>query len=560
MAQAQFVAPDDQALPLFDFQQDALDAILNRWQEGGIRRQIVAIPTGGGKTVLACHLIRQLGLPTVFLVHREELVTQTVKHMAEINPTLTTAVCKAEYGRTVAELQGADVVVASAQTLARENRLRVLVEAVGTGGLLIVDEAHHAMAETWAHTIEALDARLVVGLTATPKRGDGQDLGGIFEEIVHQVSLRTLVDRARLARPMGVRIGTQANLDAVHVRAGEFVERELSAICNSPERNQLVYEAWRDHADARGYKRAIAFCVDVAHVEALQTVFEQNGVPVAHVVGETPSDARRGIYQMFKSGHIKVLISCMVLTEGFDEPLADCALMARPTQSPSLYVQMAGRVLRHAPGKDSALIIDFADLTKRHELVNLWTLGGEEVLPVAAPPANEVIDLFGEVEEREARKAKVKAGMEILGDMLAQSPLHWQNVNGRPFVVAGQGTWYTVLRQDGGYIPIRLYTVPERRPSIDRLFGRPVDMETALAIAQNLAPRQRLNERDAEWREAPATPKQRDFALQLGIPVEDGWNRGDVSAAIDQKLFARTMVQAGVRQLEEARGAAPADL
>ena len=152
----------DEAIPLYDFQREALDAIYKRRAEG-ITRPMIVIPTGGGKTLTAVHLIAEVGLPAVFICHREELVDQTRKKLREFDPGVSVATCKAEQGREVHELTGHHVVIASAQTLAHENRLRTLVSAVGTGGLTVVDEAHHSAAGSWSRSIQALAPSLLVG-------------------------------------------------------------------------------------------------------------------------------------------------------------------------------------------------------------------------------------------------------------------------------------------------------------------------------------------------------------------------------------------------------------
>lgn len=551
MFPAQKRGPGEDAIPLWDFQREALDAVYARRAEG-VTRQLISIPTGGGKTVTAVYLIAEVGLPAVFLCHRDELVEQTKRKLREFDPGTTVAVCKAEQGREVHELAGRDVVIASAPTLAHERRLRTLIQAVGTGGLLVVDEAHHSAAASWTQTIESLAPSLLVGLTATPKRGDGQGLDALYQEIVYSVPMKRLVERGMLARPVGIAIGTDVDLDSVKIRAGEFALKELEMVVNTPERNALVVDAYERHAADR--TRTIAFCVDVAHTRALTAAFVARGHAAAFVTGETPKDERQALYRAFSAGTLKVLVNCEVLTEGFDEQKADCALMCRPTQSQSLYVQMAGRVLRKAAGKASALILDFVDLTRRHDLQTIMTLAGSESRGIAPPKEGEVVDLFHEVGNVSARKARVLQASERLGDLLSDSPFVWHSAGERSFAPCGQSQWICVVPQGEGFVPVRVFAPKDGQPGYDVLFKRPVDADTAMQIAQNLIPSSKLTDRSAEWRTRPepATEAQYKAAGWLRILIPDGTTKAQASEMLDRGFFDRAFKRSGANKLEAA--------
>lgn len=542
-----------QRLELWPYQQRAFDAVFSA-ESRGITRQIVAIPTGGGKTVLACHLIGERR-PAVFMCHREELVNQTVEQIGGFDPNLSIAICKAEQGRKAWELEGHDVIVASAQTLAREPRLAELRKAIPDLGLLLVDEAHHSSADTWTRTIETLDARLTIGLTATPKRGDGKALSGLYQEIVYSIPMRDLVEVGKLARPIGLRIGTSVSLDSVHTRGGEFVESELATVVNSPLRNNLVVDAWEKHIRDEGRKRTIAFCVDVAHAHALCDTFRARGHVASVVTGETPSDERKRLYADLKSGALPVLISVMVLTEGFDEPLVDSALMCRPTQSQALYIQMAGRALRAAEGKPESLIVDFVDITAKHSLQTILTLAGD---PRVEAKDGEM-DLFAEVDEAEireaaqqARKANVKKGAELLGDLLGVAPVVWQHSDGRWFSPSGEREWVAVVHSSDGFLPMRV-TPTGYRP----LFDRATDAETAMNIAQKAVPLNVLTKRDARWRneDVPATEGQHKAywaATRKNLPPN--CTKGEAAELIDRGFFQKAFRASKAGELEESIG------
>lgn len=539
-------ATQPRRLQLWAYQQSAFEAVFEA--EGrGVTRQIVALPTGGGKTVLAAHLIGKRR-PAVFMCHRDELVTQTVNKLNDFDPSLSIAICKADLGRKAWELEGFDVVIASAQTLAREARLAELKKAIPDLPLLIVDEAHHSAAATWTRTIETLAPQLLIGLTATPKRGDGLGLDALFQEIVYSLPMRDLVEVGKLARPIGLRVGTSVDLGAVHTRGGEFVESELATVINTPERNRLVVDAWEKHIRDGNRKRTIAFCVDVAHARALCMEFRERGHVADCVTGETPKDMRVRMYRDLKSGALPVLISVMVLTEGFDEPLVDSALMCRPTQSQALYIQMAGRALRQAEGKPDSLIIDFVDVTARHNLQTILTLAGDDAVDDADPEAP--LDLFAAVDaaevkaaQAESRKARIRSGAELLGDLLGVAPVVWQRDGDRWFAATGEKTWISVIPFDGGFAPMRV-----REDGFEFLFDRSVDASTAMNIAQGAVPKNALTKRDADWRNGLASEKQLRI---LRLPPDTYLSRGEASERIDRKFFARAFKESGAIEIEE---------
>lgn len=413
---------------------------------------------------------------------------------------------------------------------------------------VLVHNCHHSAAATWTRTIETLNPRLLVGLTATPKRGDGVGLDGLFQEIVYSLPMRDLVEVGKLARPIGLRVGTSVDLGAVHTRGGEFVESELSTIINTPQRNSLVVDAWEKHIRDGGRKRTIAFCVDVAHAHDLCATFRARGHVADVVTGATPTDERARMYRDLKSGALPVLISVMVLTEGFDEPLVDSALMCRPTQSQALYIQMAGRALRQAEGRPDALIVDFVDVTARHNLQTILTLAGDA--PVEEPEEGP-LDLFAGVDaaevklaQAESRKARIRSGAELLGDLLGVAPVVWQRDGDRWFASTGAKEWISVIPFDGGFAPIRVGD-----DGFEFLFDRSVDAQTAMNIAQSAVPKNTLTKRDADWRNGLASEKQLRI---LRLPPDTYMSRGEASERIDRKFFARAFKESGAVEIEES--------
>jgi hypothetical protein len=331
------------------------------------------MPTGCGKTRAFCTLAAQLGWPTLVLVHRDELVRQTVDELGETWPSAVVGVVKAERNEWATTPAGCkpDAVVASVQSL-HANRLAEM--PADRFGLVIADEAHHAVAPTWARVLDHFSSRFILGCTATPERADGKGLAERFgERPLYSYALRRAIEDDHLVRLRQYAIDTAADLDGVCFRAGDFAGSELSAAVNTPERNRVVVEAYQKHAPER---RAVVFCVDVQHATDMASAFNRAGIAAGCVVGDTPTDERRQLLRDFGAGNLRVVTNCAVLTEGFDDRGIGAVLMARPTCSRALYTQCIGRGLRKANGKVDCVVLDFADNSRRHKIVTALDLLG----------------------------------------------------------------------------------------------------------------------------------------------------------------------------------------
>lgn len=561
--------PAPSLLPLRDYQRAALDAILAAEREG-ITRQLVAMPTGSGKTALASHLIREAAQPrgwvTVFIVHRDELARQSVAALGQVNPDLAVGVCKAERD----DLH-ANVIVASAQTLAQRRRLDRLTAATrqAPGLLWISDECHHDLAPSRVRAISESAPDLLVGLTATPERGDGGRLGNIYQQITFQVGMLELMARGRLARLVGVRVGTDVSLDAVRTTAGELNEGDLEHAVDTPERNRLIVAGWRRHAATR--TRTVVFCVTVAHAEHVAEAFAAAGVSVATVFGHTPTEERQETFRRFHEGEIRVLVNVMVLTEGYDEPAIDCVVVARPTKSRGLYVQMVGRGARTFPDKQDCLVLDVVDISSRHKLVGMASLTSDrselagaatDDEPEPEPEHDQPFDLLERAEalerrrrEREEQQARLSAeadaGKARLAsetkavNLYAASPWLWQESKGVHYAPAGDGLWLVIKPQPDGFRPYLLQSDRTTRTAeLTELFDRPLDFEMAMGIAHDRAPQlpvneRRLYDRAATWRTqtAPPSPAQIAAAQKWRIPLTGRETKAEVSKLMDEAAF-----------------------
>ncbi|MHC5055569.1 MAG: DEAD/DEAH box helicase [Planctomycetota bacterium] len=361
---------------LRDYQVECLETLLARYRAGS-RRELVCLPTGTGKTVIFAAFpgFFRMRKRMIVLAHREELLDQAREKIVGANPELAVEIEQA--GRRASE--GCDVVVASVPTLGRKGSKRLAGLDPEEFYLIVVDEAHHSTAATYKRVLEHFGVfenstrKLLVGFTATPKRGDGEGLDQVFEEIAFSRTLPEMILSGYLAPVAGWRVETDVDLSGVRTRMGDFVTGQLSDAVNVKERNELVVRVFRERLEGR---RTLVFCVDVAHAKSLAKTFRKAGIPSASVTGETPHDERKKTLADFAAGRTQVVTNCMVLTEGYDEPSVAGIILARPTKSSLLYTQMIGRGTRLHPGKENVTIVDIVDVTRDHSLAGLPTLFG----------------------------------------------------------------------------------------------------------------------------------------------------------------------------------------
>lgn len=358
-------------ITLRPYQQAAIGAIKAATREG-VRRQLVQLPTGAGKTVVFADVIRQRhprGRALV-LAHRDELVQQAAEKLAAVLPEEPIGILKAARRDS-----GAYVLVASVQSLARPERLA----SIGGGWATVtIDEAHHAPARTYQDILKALGAftptgPLVLGFTATPVRADDAALDATFERLVYQYPLAQMIAEGWLAPLRGVRVQVDVNLDTVRRQGGDFVARDLGQQLADADAPGAILSAWQEHAAGLP---TLVFTPTVALAAAVAQAFQAAGIAAEHVSGRTPTEERRGLLRALRDGELTVLANCGVLTEGFDEPSLQCLVMARPTQSLGLYLQMLGRGTRPYPGKRECLILDVVGVsaTHRDQLGGDWAL------------------------------------------------------------------------------------------------------------------------------------------------------------------------------------------
>jgi superfamily II DNA or RNA helicase len=351
------------------YQVAAVNAALSRYGNS-----LLALPTGTGKTIVIADLAKRTRGRVLIAAHRGELLDQA---QSKINQHTREPVGYVK--GPIHKLQRCTVASVASLNPKRLERMQ-------QPNLLVIDEAHHATASTYRRVIDWAGCR-VIGVTATPYRmdeeeGDGWKLGKIFgRQPAYVYPLMDAVRDGYLVpiRQWGVQTGT--SLDGCGMRGGDLAASGLLAV-DTPERNVLVADSYRRLCEGR---QAICFAASVAHAQNLATALGAFGVRSEAIWGDMPQTERERVLDDYRGGRIQVVANCGILTEGFDDPATSALLMARPTASRGLYVQMAGRGLRPKSGKEDCAIIDFLDSGQRHalSLQSALTLAGSpEDIPV----------------------------------------------------------------------------------------------------------------------------------------------------------------------------------
>ena len=358
------------AVSLRPFQATAVSEIRGAYMAGH-RRVLFVLPTGGGKTYTFVHIAEQAairGNRVCILVHRQELVDQSSRSLHAIG--CNHGVIAAGYRQDLRQ----GVQVASVQTLAR--RLHTIPPDFFQ--LLIVDEAHHAVAGTWAKVLAAMPRAHVLGVTATPERLDGRGLGDQFDTLIAGPDAGWLTEegflvRARIFAPPGIDLSAVKRFDTKKGRTdSDTILRQGQAM------GDAVSHYRRTIADVHN-GTAIAFCCSVAHAEAVAEAFRAQGIAAATLDGTMDRGIRRRTIADLGTGQLKVLTSCDIISEGTDIPSVTGAILLRPTDSLGLHLQQVGRVLRPCPGKPHAIVNDHVGNTLRHGLPTDprdWSLEG----------------------------------------------------------------------------------------------------------------------------------------------------------------------------------------
>lgn len=501
--------------PLRNYQSEALESVETAFAAGK-RRVAVVIPTGGGKTVVFAHLIARqpAGTRVLVLAHRSELVDQAAAKIRDICPDRRVGVV-----RNVENDHTADVVVAMVQTISSAQRLQQITPF----DLIIVDEAHHATATTYRTVLDHFTDARAVGVSATLARSDKSSLGDVWEEVAYRIDILDLIehDPPYLCDVRGVRVhATGMDLRGVKSSAGDYNVADL-------EQTMSDAGAWAATADAyvklAPERRGIVFTPTVASAHTVSDLLVERGIVAEAVDGTTPKEDREAILARFQTGQTQVVANCGVLTEGFDNPAISCVAIARPTRSPVLYTQMAGRGLRLFPGKTECLILDLVGATEDNKLCTLADLTGHDV--------DEVTEGESLREAHQLKKIQTVTFTPYLGELtteeinlFGQSKVVWPEWNGVRYIDLGKvnGTIYIAPSTQPGTFAVILRN---RSTGAEMVANSATSFTAALRHAEKVAKEHggQLVRRDAAWRDSSrrATDKQLMMLRRFGVANPD---------------------------------------
>nr|WP_296264250.1 DEAD/DEAH box helicase [uncultured Merdimonas sp.] len=344
-------------MELRPYQQEAMDAILEAW-ENGTHKTLLVLPTGCGKTIVFAKVteecVRQ-GDRVLILAHRGELLEQAADKIGKA----TGLGCATEKAEETCLGSWFRITVGSVQSMMRESRLsRFPDDYFDT---IIIDEAHHCISDSYQRVLHHFPEARVLGVTATPDRGDMKNLGQVFESLAYEYTLPRAIKEGYLSPIKAVTIPLKVDLTGVGVQSGDFKAGDLGTALD-PYLEGIATEMEKYCRD----KKTVVFLPLVKTSQKFRDILNAHGFQAAEVNGE--SQDRAEILQEFDAGRYNVLCNSMLLTEGWDCPSVDCIVVLRPTKVRSLYCQMVGRGTRLAEGKDHLLLLDFLWHTERHEL------------------------------------------------------------------------------------------------------------------------------------------------------------------------------------------------
>lgn len=399
-------------MKLRDYQQDAREAIQEMWANG-TRKTLLVLPTGCGKTIVFSKVIEdrvKKGERVLVLAHRGELLEQAADKL-EKSTGLKCATEKAEQTSIGSWFR---VVVGSVQTMMREKRLEKFDKDFFD--TIIIDEAHHCLSDSYQRVLSYFENANVLGVTATPDRGDMRNLGSYFESLAYEYTLPKAIKSGYLSPIKALTIPLQLDLSTVSQQAGDFKASDLGTALD-PYLESIADEMVKNAKD----RKIVVFLPLVKTSQKFTEILNAKGFRAAEVNGD--SKDRAEILEDFENDEYNVLCNSMLLTEGWDCPSVDCVVVLRPTKVRSLYSQMVGRGTRLHPGKTELLLLDFLWHTDRHELCHPAHLiaENEEVAKAMTKQIEEAgIALDLEVVEQQAAEDVVAQREEALAKQLAE--------------------------------------------------------------------------------------------------------------------------------------------
>ena len=507
-------------MELRPYQQEAKDAIFEQW-DNGVKKTLLVLPTGCGKTVVFAKVtedcVRQ-GNRVLILAHRGELLDQAADKLMK-----TTGLgCALEKAENTCLGSWFRVVVGSVQTLMRQKRLDQFPEDFFD--TIIIDEAHHCISDSYQKVLKHFPDAQILGVTATPDRGDMQNLGQFFESLAYEYTLPKAIKEGYLTPIKALTIPLKIDMSSVSVQAGDFKASDIGTALD-PYLEGIAEEMKKYCSD----KKTVVFLPLVKTSQKFRDLLNEHGFQAAEVNGN--SQDRAEILADFETGKYNVLCNSMLLTEGWDCPSVDCIVVLRPTKVRSLYCQMVGRGTRLFPGKDHLLLLDFLWHTERHDLCHHASLicSNEEVAQKMTENLEEAAGCPIDIEDAEQKASEdvVAQREEALAKQLAEMKRRKKKlVDPLQFEMSIQA------EDLSGYVPAFGWEMgppsDKQKSTLEKLGILPDQIENAGKAAKL------LDRLDKRRNEGLTTPKQIRFLEGRGFQHVGTWQFDTARKLIDR--------------------------
>ncbi len=522
-------------MDLRPYQEEAKTAIFNQWENGNARTLLV-LPTGCGKTIVFAKVTEECvreGERVLILAHRGELLQQAADKIAKT----TGLFCATEKAEQSCLGSWFRVVVGSVQTMMRESRLRQFAKEYFD--TIIIDEAHHCITDSYQNILNHFDKAKVLGVTATPDRGDMKNLGSVFQTLAYEYTLQKAIKEGYLSPIRAQTIPLRLDLSGVGIQGGDFKTADLGSALD-PYLYQIADEM-KKYCVGR---KIVVFLPLVKTSQKFRDILEEKGFRAVEVNGESKNRAE--ILKGFEEGLYDVLCNSMLLTEGWDCPNVDCIVVLRPTKVRALYAQMVGRGTRLYPGKKYLLLLDFLWHTERHELCHPAHLicENDEVAERMTKNLEEsgmAVDL--EEAERTASQDVIAQREESLANQLREM----KNRKGK--LVDPLQFELSIQAEDlSNYVPAFGWEMgpasAKQLASLERLGISSDRIENAGKAAKL------LNRLEKRRREGLTTPKQIRFLESKGFNHVGTWQFGTAKNMIDRIAANGWMVPSSIQPAE----------
>lgn len=526
-------------MELRPYQQEAREAIFEQW-DGGVLKTLLVLPTGCGKTIVFAKVTEDCvrrGDRVLILAHRGELLEQAADKIRQ-STGLGCAVEKAEETCMGSWFR---VVVGSVQTMMREKRLGQFPEDYFQ--TIIIDEAHHCISDSYQKVLNHFSSAKILGVTATPDRGDMRNLGSYFESLSYEYTLPKAIKEGYLSPIKALTIPLKIDMTGVGVQTGDFKASDISTALD-PYLQGIAQEMEKYCKD----KKTVVFLPLVKTSQKFRDLLNAHGFRAAEVNGD--SQDRSEVLEAFDRGEYNVLCNSMLLTEGWDCPSVDCVVVLRPTKVRSLYCQMVGRGTRLSPGKDHLLLLDFLWHTERHELCHPASLicQDEEV----AKKMTEHIEQAGcPVDIEEAEKTAAEDVVAQREEALAKQ-LEEMKRRKKKLVDPLQFEMSIQAEDLSGYVPAFGWEMgppsEKQKATLEKLGILPDQIENAGKAAKIL---DRLDKRKEE---GLTTPKQIRFLEGRGFQHVGTWQFETARKLIDRIAANGWRIPQGINP-QEYKGA-----